>query len=127
MAVATARRRADRDENGVGAFDGRRQIGGEGEAVLGDVIGDKFVETRLVNRNFAALQTLALKLQVAVPVLAQVLPILPFPLMIFALLVVYSPSVEDFLVRLPPRTQMVVRRLLTSEPPSALGTHFEQE
>jgi general nucleoside transport system permease protein len=76
---------------------------------------------------FAALQTLALKLQVAVPVLAQVLPILPFPLMIFALLVVYSPSVEDFLVRLPPRTQMVVRRLLTSEPPSALGTHFQQE
>ena len=43
MAVAAARRRADGDEDRVGALDRGREIGGEGEAVLLDVIGDEFV------------------------------------------------------------------------------------
>jgi ABC-type uncharacterized transport system permease subunit len=71
---------------------------------------------------FGALQTLALKLQPVLPNLSQVLPILPFPLMIFTLLIVYSDSVGRVLDRVP-----ALRSLLRSEPPSALGTPFEQE
>jgi len=71
---------------------------------------------------FGALQTLALKLQPVLPNLSQVLPILPFPLMIFTLLLVYSDSVGRLLDRLP-----ALRGILRSDPPSALGTHFEQE
>lgn len=71
---------------------------------------------------FGALQTLALKLQPVLPNLSQVLPILPFPLMIFTLLLVYSDSIGQLLDRLP-----ALRGMLRSDPPSALGTHFEQE
>ena len=71
---------------------------------------------------FGALQVLALKLQPVLPNLSQVLPILPFPLMIFTLLLVSSDSVGRLLDRWP-----AVRGVLRSEPPSALGTHFEQE
>ena len=71
---------------------------------------------------FGALQTLSLKLQSVLPNLSQVLPILPFPLMIFTLLLVYSDSVGRLLDRLP-----ALRGILRSDPPSALGTHFEQE
>jgi len=71
---------------------------------------------------FGALQTLALKLQPVVPNLSQVLPILPFPLMIFTLLLVYSDSIGRLLDRLP-----ALRGILRSDPPSALGAHFDQE
>jgi simple sugar transport system permease protein len=71
---------------------------------------------------FGGLQTLALKLQAVVPTLSQVLPILPFPLMIFTLLLVYSDSIGRLLDRFP-----ALRSVLRSDPPSALGTHFEQE
>ncbi|MGH2592076.1 MAG: ABC transporter permease [Anaerolineae bacterium] len=71
---------------------------------------------------FGSLQTLALKLQSVVPTLSQVLPILPFPLMILTLLLVYSDSIGRLLDRLP-----ALRGVLRSDPPSALGTHFEQE
>lgn len=70
---------------------------------------------------FGALQILALKLQSVVPNLAQILPIMPFPLMIFALLIVYSDRLGKALDRLPR-----LRGLLRSDPPTALGTHFEQ-
>jgi len=71
---------------------------------------------------FGALQVLALKLQPVLPNLSQVLSILPFPLMIFTLLLVSSDSLGRLLDRWP-----TVRGVLRSEPPSALGTHFEQE
>lgn len=71
---------------------------------------------------YGALQTMALKLQSELPNLSQVLSILPFPLMIFTLLLVSSDSVGRLLDRWP-----AVRGALRSEPPSALGTHFEQE
>jgi len=71
---------------------------------------------------FGALQVLALKLQPVLPNLSQVLSTLPFPLMIFTLLLVSSDSLGRLLDRWP-----AVRGVLRSEPPSALGTHFEQE
>ena len=71
---------------------------------------------------FGILQTVALKMQSVLPNLSQVLPILPFPLMIFTLLIVYSDSIGRMLDRFP-----ALRSILRSDPPSALGTHFEQE
>ena len=71
---------------------------------------------------FGALQIVALKLQSVVPNLAQVLPIMPFPLMIFTLTIVYSDRLGKLLDRAPR-----LRGILRSDPPSALGTHFEQE
>ncbi|HTP06947.1 MAG TPA: ABC transporter permease [Anaerolineae bacterium] len=71
---------------------------------------------------FGVLQILALKLQSVVPNLAQVLPILPFPLMIFTLLIVYNDSIGRMLDKVP-RLAGLVR----SEPPSGLGKAFEQE
>ena len=71
---------------------------------------------------FGALQVLALKLQPVLPNLSQVLSTLPFPLMIFTLLLVSSDLLGRLLDRWP-----AVRGVLRSEPPSALGTHFEQE
>ena len=71
---------------------------------------------------FGALQIVALKLQSVVPNLAQVLPIMPFPLMIFTLTIVYSDRLGKLLDKAPR-----LRGILRSDPPSALGTHFEQE
>ena len=71
---------------------------------------------------FGALQTLALKLQPVLPNLSQVLTTLPFPLMIFTLLLVSNDSIGRLLDRLP-----ALRGVLRSDPPSALGTHFEQD
>jgi ABC-type uncharacterized transport system permease subunit len=71
---------------------------------------------------FGVLQVIALKLQSVVPNLAQVLPIMPFPLMIFALTIVYSDRLGKLLDKAPR-----LRGILRSDPPSALGTHFEQE
>ena len=68
---------------------------------------------------FGGLQTLALKLQPVLPNLSQVLPILPFPLMIFTLLLVYSDSIRGLLDRWP-----ALRGILRSDPPSALGTPY---
>ncbi|HEY4689221.1 MAG TPA: ABC transporter permease, partial [Anaerolineae bacterium] len=64
---------------------------------------------------FGALQTLALKLQPVMPNLSQVLSTLPFPLMIFTLLLVSSDSVARLLDRFP-----ALRGILRSDPPSAL-------
>lgn len=71
---------------------------------------------------FGALQTVALKLQPIVPELTQILGLLPFVLMIFALVLVYLRLFRDFYDRHP-----VLRRFLASDPPSALGTSFHRE
>lgn len=71
---------------------------------------------------FGALQTVALKLQPVFPGLSQILPLLPFVLMIFALVLVYSRLARDLADRHP-----LLRRILSAEPPSALGTAFHRD
>jgi simple sugar transport system permease protein len=71
---------------------------------------------------FGALQIVALKLQPVWPDLSQILPIMPFALMIFTLLLVYL----DWFRRLGDR-HPGWRRLLASDPPSAIGTPFRRE
>ncbi len=71
---------------------------------------------------FGALQTLALKLQPVLPDLSQILPIMPFALMIFTLLLVYL----DWFRRLGDR-HPGWRRWVASDPPSAIGTPFRRE
>lgn len=68
---------------------------------------------------FGALQVVALRLQPVVPGLAQILPSMPFPLMILALVLVHSRRVRETALRHPR-----VGRALVPEPPSALGTNF---
>lgn len=68
---------------------------------------------------FGALQVVALRLQPVVPGLAQVLPSLPFPLMIFMLVVVNSRSLRRLTARYP-RTS----RWLIPVPPRGLGRNF---
>lgn len=71
---------------------------------------------------FGALQVAAFQLQDVFPQFAQVLPILPFPLMILALVVVYT----DWFRHLGDRWPRL-RGILAAEPPSAIGTIFERE
>jgi general nucleoside transport system permease protein len=71
---------------------------------------------------FGVLQTVALKLQPVFPSLSQILPLLPFALMIFALVLVYLRLFRDLSDRHP-----LLRRLLSADPPSALGTAFHRE
>ncbi len=71
---------------------------------------------------FGALQVAAFQLQDVFPGLAQVLPQAPFPLMILALVLVYSASFGRLAERLPK-----ARNLLASAAPGAIGTVFERE
>ncbi|MCJ7725998.1 MAG: ABC transporter permease [Acidimicrobiia bacterium] len=71
---------------------------------------------------FGALQLAALKLQPVWPDLSQILPIMPFVLMIFMLLLVYM----DWFRRIGDRHPSL-RRFLASDPPSAIGTAFRRE
>ncbi|MDP2622842.1 MAG: ABC transporter permease [Actinomycetota bacterium] len=73
---------------------------------------------------FGALQVLALKLQPvsAFQGVSQILPILPFVLMIFTLVIVYLDWFRRFGERHPRW-----RRLLSSEPPAGIGRVFERE
>ncbi len=71
---------------------------------------------------FGFLQALALQLQPEFPSLTQVLPIIPFPAMILALVVVNWRSLVKWLDRYP-----ALRAILRSDPPAAIGTHFEVE
>jgi general nucleoside transport system permease protein len=71
---------------------------------------------------FGILQTVALKLQPVFPGVSQILPLLPFALMIFALVLVYLRLFRDLADRHP-----LVRRLLSAEPPGSLGTAFHRE
>jgi ABC-type uncharacterized transport system permease subunit len=71
---------------------------------------------------FGALQVVALRLQDDLPGLAQILPSLPFPLMIFALVVVNSAGLRRLLGPLPR-----VSRWLLPESPAGLGRNFVPE
>lgn len=71
---------------------------------------------------FGALQVAALRLQPDLPNLSQVLPILPFPLMILTLVAVNHPWMR----RLGLRSQ-ILGRFVRSDPPSALGQPFWRE
>jgi ABC-type uncharacterized transport system permease subunit len=71
---------------------------------------------------FGALLVVALKLQPHLPNLAQILPITPFALMIFALVLVST----DWSRRLADRYPRW-RRLLSGDPPSGIGTAFWRE
>lgn len=71
---------------------------------------------------FGLLQVLALKLQPAFPNLSQVLPIMPFPLMIMTLVLVNRPEIR----RLAARSR-TFGRLFQGEPPGALGRAFWRE
>lgn len=71
---------------------------------------------------FGFLQWLALDLQATFPDLTQVLPIMPFVLMIFALVLVNATWLRDWADR-HPRWGNLVR----GDAPSAIGTHFTPE
>jgi general nucleoside transport system permease protein len=71
---------------------------------------------------FGVLQIFALKQQSRFPGLAQILPLMPFALMIFALVLVYLNWFRRIGERVP-----ALRRFLSSDPPSALGTSFQPE
>jgi len=71
---------------------------------------------------FAGLLTLAQLLQESLPGIAQILPTIPFPLMIFTLVIVYS----DWLRRLTDRFP-ALRAVFAGEPPAAIGTVFESD
>ena len=71
---------------------------------------------------FGALEILALKLQPVLPGLSQVLPLMPFVLMILILVLIYLPAFRRATDRHP-----FLRRALAGDPPSALGTAFRRE
>ena len=71
---------------------------------------------------FGVLQVVALRLQPVFPGLSQVLPSIPFPLMIFTLVVVNSKTLK-MLAASRPR----LGRFLVPVPPAALGTNFVQD
>lgn len=71
---------------------------------------------------FGFLQVVALKLQPVFPGLSQVLPSIPFPLMILALVAVYT----DWFRRLGDRYPRL-RGILAADPPSGIGVAFHPE
>jgi len=71
---------------------------------------------------FGALQWAALELQPVWPNLSQVLPMMPFVLMIFMLLLVYT----DWFRRIGD-DHPSLRRFLASDPPSGIGIAFRRE
>lgn len=71
---------------------------------------------------FAGLLTAAQLLQEPLPNLSQVLPTIPFPLMILTLVIIYS----DWLRRLTDRFP-TLRAMFAGEPPTAMGTVFETD
>jgi ABC-type uncharacterized transport system permease subunit len=71
---------------------------------------------------FGTLNVLALKLQPHLPNVSQVLPLIPFVLMILILVVVYLPTFRRAAERHP-----LLRTILAGDPPSALGTAFRRE
>ena len=56
MSVAAARRRADRDEDGIGLADRALQIGGERQPVLRGIARDQLLQAGLVDRHLALAQ-----------------------------------------------------------------------
>lgn len=111
-------------------------IEGTGWIVLAIVIFGGWKPIRAVAGAylFVALQTAVNILQSAMPnVPTQLFPTLPFPLMIFTLLLVAVGKAEwmDRVLRHLPegvrRTFVQIIRLLQTSPPTALGTSFEKE
>lgn len=77
---------------------------------------------------FGALRSLATTMQSRFPqVPVQLFPLLPFPLMIFTLVIANSGSLERALALLPTGIRRRVTALVTGPPPAALGTRFEQD
>jgi simple sugar transport system permease protein len=68
---------------------------------------------------FGALEISALKLQPVWPGLSQVLPLMPFVLMILMLVLIYLPAFRRAADRHP-----ALRQVFGGDPPSALGTSF---
>ncbi len=71
---------------------------------------------------FGVLEVSALKLQPVLPGLSQVIPLMPFVVMILVLVLVYLPA-----FRRAADTYPALRHILTGDPPSALGTPFRRE
>jgi simple sugar transport system permease protein len=71
---------------------------------------------------FGALQVAAFELQSVIPGVAQVLPIVPFPLMILALVLVSTDRLRGLADRWPR-----LRGILVADAPAAIGTVFERE
>lgn len=77
---------------------------------------------------FGALRAAATSMQAMFPsVPVQVFPLIPFPLMILTLILFNSDALDRALSLLPLRLRRGLKGLLRSNPPAALGTHFEQE
>ena len=70
---------------------------------------------------FAVLQLLALKLQPVLPQLSQVLPIIPFPLMIMTLLFINHQKIQHLVLK-----NNVFGRFISGRAPSALGESFQR-
>jgi simple sugar transport system permease protein len=79
---------------------------------------------------FGALRAAATTLQ-GIPefkdIPVQAFPLLPFPLMILTLILFNSDGLTRVLSLLPLRLQRTLSGILRSNPPAALGTHFEQQ
>ena len=71
---------------------------------------------------FGALSVLALKLQPVLPSFSQVLPQMPFVVMILVLVLIYLPALRRASDR-----HRILRYILAGDPPSALGTAFRRE
>lgn len=77
---------------------------------------------------FGALRAAATGLQAAFPAVpVQVFPLLPFPLMILTLVIFNSEGLTRVLNLLPIGLRRTLQGALRSNPPAALGTHFEQD
>ncbi len=77
---------------------------------------------------FGALRASATNLQGIFPGLpVEVFPLLPFPLMILTLVIFNSEGLNPVLNLLPTGVRRTLMGVLRSNPPAALGTHFEQE
>jgi simple sugar transport system permease protein len=77
---------------------------------------------------FGALRAAATSLQPMFPsVPVQVFPLIPFPLMIITLILFNSEGLDRALSLLPVKIRRTLKGVLRSNPPAALGTHFEQE
>ncbi len=78
---------------------------------------------------FGLLRAAATTMQQILPgVPVQVFPLLPFPLMILTLVIFNTDFVvERLFYYLPVRLRRSLKGFLRSQPPAALGTHFQQE
>jgi ABC-type uncharacterized transport system permease subunit len=77
---------------------------------------------------FGGLRSLATTMQAQFPAVpVQLFPLLPFPLMIFTLVIANSRSLERVLLLLPTGLRRRVTALVKGPPPAGLGVLFEQD